>query len=72
MAHWLGPLQKTGVQMGEGMVMEQFCHVVGAETQAWICYHNLVTLEEAVKLAEDYEESLTSSRAEVPVEVLIL
>ncbi|XP_033852947.3 uncharacterized protein LOC117398065 [Acipenser ruthenus] len=52
---------KTNVQMGETIVVEQFCHVVGADTQAWIRRHNPDTLEGAVKLAEDYEDSLESS-----------
>ncbi|MGH0128239.1 UNVERIFIED_CONTAM: hypothetical protein FKN15_033795 [Acipenser sinensis] len=46
--------------MGEAIVSEQFCHVVSAETQAWIRRHNLdnLDLEAAVKLAEDFEDSL--------------
>ncbi|MGH0149802.1 UNVERIFIED_CONTAM: hypothetical protein FKN15_016115 [Acipenser sinensis] len=62
MVHWLTPGKKTPQQMGEAIVVEQFCHVVGAETQAWIRRHNPDTLEEAVKLAEDFEDSLTSAR----------
>ncbi|XP_058888002.1 uncharacterized protein LOC131738165 isoform X1 [Acipenser ruthenus] len=62
MVHWLTPGKKTAQQMGEAIVVEQFCHVVGAETQAWIRRHNPDTLEEAVKLAEDFEDSLTSAR----------
>ncbi|XP_058865597.1 uncharacterized protein LOC131707274 isoform X2 [Acipenser ruthenus] len=62
MVHWLTPGKKTVQQMGEAIVVEQFCHVVGAETQAWIRRHNPDTLEEAVKLAEDFEDSLTSAR----------
>ncbi|MGH0191045.1 UNVERIFIED_CONTAM: hypothetical protein FKN15_054891 [Acipenser sinensis] len=48
--------------MGEAIVVEQFCHVVGADTQAWIWRHNPDTLEATVKLAEDYEDSLVSAR----------
>ncbi|MGH0129806.1 UNVERIFIED_CONTAM: hypothetical protein FKN15_052157 [Acipenser sinensis] len=48
--------------MGEAIVIEQFCHVVGAETQGWIRRHNPDTLEQAVKLAEDFEDSLTSAQ----------
>ncbi|MGH0153111.1 UNVERIFIED_CONTAM: hypothetical protein FKN15_026389 [Acipenser sinensis] len=62
MVHWLTPEKKTNVQMGEAIVVEQFCHVVGADTQAWIRRHNPDTLEGAVKLAEDYEDSLVSAR----------
>ncbi|XP_058884688.1 uncharacterized protein LOC131737749 [Acipenser ruthenus] len=62
MAQWLNPSQKTGIQMGEAIVMEQFCHVVGAETQAWVRRHNPTTLEQAVALAENYEDSLVSAR----------
>ncbi|XP_058841537.1 uncharacterized protein LOC131697382 [Acipenser ruthenus] len=62
MAQWLNPSQKTGIQMGEAIVMEQFCHVVGAETQAWIRRHNPTTLEQAVALAENFEDSLVSAR----------
>ncbi|MGH0166974.1 UNVERIFIED_CONTAM: hypothetical protein FKN15_051986 [Acipenser sinensis] len=60
MVHWLNPAEKTGQQMGEAIVLEQFCHVVGAETQGWIRRHNPTTLEAAVRLAEDYEDSLVS------------
>ncbi|XP_058862677.1 uncharacterized protein LOC131704957 [Acipenser ruthenus] len=62
MAQWLNPSQKTGIQMGEAIVMEQFCHVVGAETQAWVRRHNPTTLEQAVALAENFEDSLVSAR----------
>ncbi|CAM4731012.1 unnamed protein product [Leuciscus chuanchicus] len=48
--------------MGEAIVIEQFCHVVGAETQGWIRCDNPDTLEQAVKLAEDFEDSLTSAQ----------
>ncbi|RXM30133.1 Zinc finger protein with KRAB and SCAN domains 3 [Acipenser ruthenus] len=51
MVHWLEPTQKTSLQMGEAIVVEQFCHVVGAETQAWIWRQNSDNLEDAVKLA---------------------
>ncbi|XP_058848156.1 uncharacterized protein LOC117402822 [Acipenser ruthenus] len=54
--------RKTNVQMGEAIVVEQFCHVVGADTQAWIRRHNPDTLEGAVKLSEDYEDPLVSAR----------
>ncbi|XP_058869672.1 uncharacterized protein LOC131720990 [Acipenser ruthenus] len=62
MAQWLNPSQKTGVQMGEAIVMEQFCHVVGGETQAWIRRHNPTTLDQAVALAENFEDSLMSAQ----------
>ncbi|XP_041114346.1 E3 ubiquitin-protein ligase TRIM58-like [Polyodon spathula] len=61
MVHWLTPEKKTTQQMGEAIVVEQFCHVVSAKTQAWIRHHNPDTLEEAVRLAEDYEDSLMSA-----------
>ncbi|MGH0180360.1 UNVERIFIED_CONTAM: hypothetical protein FKN15_004003 [Acipenser sinensis] len=61
MVHWLCPREKTGVQMGEAIALEQFCHVVGAKTQAWIWRHNLATLEATIRLAEDFEDSLISS-----------
>ncbi|MGH0146379.1 UNVERIFIED_CONTAM: hypothetical protein FKN15_012866 [Acipenser sinensis] len=47
--------------MGEAIAVEQFCHVVGAETQVWIRRHNPATLEAAIKLAEDFEDSLVSA-----------
>ncbi len=62
MIHWLTPALKTTAQMGEAIVIEQFCHVVGAGTQAWIRRHNPDTLEQAVKLAEDFEGSLVSAQ----------
>ncbi|MGH0131029.1 UNVERIFIED_CONTAM: hypothetical protein FKN15_022224 [Acipenser sinensis] len=62
MVHWLTPTRKTNLQMGEAIVVEQFCHVVCADTQAWIRRHNPDTLEEAVKLTEDYEDSLISAQ----------
>ena len=62
MIHWLTPALKTTAQMGEAIVIEQFCHVVGAETQGWIRRHNPDTLEQAVKLAEDFEDSLVSAQ----------
>ncbi|MGH0149231.1 UNVERIFIED_CONTAM: hypothetical protein FKN15_021052 [Acipenser sinensis] len=60
--YWLNPAQKTNLQMGEAIVVEQFCHVVGAETQAWIRCLNSDNLEYAVKLAEDLEDSLVSAQ----------
>ncbi|MGH0169336.1 UNVERIFIED_CONTAM: hypothetical protein FKN15_067088 [Acipenser sinensis] len=62
MVHWLTPEKKTNPEMGEAVVVEQFCHVVGADTQVWIRRHNPDTLEAAIKLAEDYEDSLVSAR----------
>ncbi|MGH0185230.1 UNVERIFIED_CONTAM: hypothetical protein FKN15_017326 [Acipenser sinensis] len=62
MIHWLTPALKTTAQMGEAIVIEQFCHVAGAGTQAWIRRHNPDTLEQAVKLAEDFEDSLVSAQ----------
>ncbi|MGH0143329.1 UNVERIFIED_CONTAM: hypothetical protein FKN15_007391 [Acipenser sinensis] len=62
MIHWLTPEKKTNLQMGEAVVVEQFCHVVGADTQAWIGRHNPHTLEDVVKMSEDYEHSLVSAR----------
>ncbi|MGH0129967.1 UNVERIFIED_CONTAM: hypothetical protein FKN15_055830 [Acipenser sinensis] len=59
--HWLSLAQKMGLQMGEAIVTEQFYHVVGAETQSWIRRHNPHTLEAAVKLAEDFKDSLISA-----------
>ncbi|MGH0169641.1 UNVERIFIED_CONTAM: hypothetical protein FKN15_057226 [Acipenser sinensis] len=56
------PARKSGIQMGEAIVTEQFCYVVGAETQAWRRRHNPDTLEAAVKLAEDFEDSLISAK----------
>ncbi|MGH0152463.1 UNVERIFIED_CONTAM: hypothetical protein FKN15_059110 [Acipenser sinensis] len=38
------------------------CHVVGAEIQEWIRHHNPENLEDAVKLAEDLEDSLVSAK----------
>ncbi|MGH0155480.1 UNVERIFIED_CONTAM: hypothetical protein FKN15_067215 [Acipenser sinensis] len=64
MVHWLNPTKKTSLQMGEAIVVEQFCHVVGTDTQAWIWCHNPDTLEDAVKLAEDFEDSLVSARTD--------
>ncbi|MGH0155146.1 UNVERIFIED_CONTAM: hypothetical protein FKN15_028440 [Acipenser sinensis] len=49
--HWLTPEKKTNLEMGKAMVVEQFCHVVSANTQAWIRCHNHDALEAAVKLA---------------------
>ncbi|XP_041132356.1 zinc finger protein 449-like [Polyodon spathula] len=63
MAQWLNTTQKTGVQMGEAIVMEQFYHVVGAETQAWIHQRNPATLDQAVALAENFEDALMSSQS---------
>ncbi|XP_041115780.1 zinc finger protein 449-like [Polyodon spathula] len=60
MVHWLNPAQKTGAQMGEAMVLEQFCHVVGTDTQDWVRLHNPDTLEAAIKLAEDFEDARAS------------
>ncbi|MGH0152667.1 UNVERIFIED_CONTAM: hypothetical protein FKN15_062921 [Acipenser sinensis] len=48
--------------MGEAIVVEQFCHVVSAKIQAWIRRHNPDALEEAVKLAEDFKDSLVSTK----------
>ncbi|XP_041082890.1 zinc finger protein 444-like [Polyodon spathula] len=62
MAQWLNLSQKTGVQMGEAIVMEQFCHVVGAETQAWIRRHNPTTLDQAMALAETFEDARMSAQ----------
>ncbi|XP_058851963.1 uncharacterized protein LOC131699403 isoform X2 [Acipenser ruthenus] len=62
MVHWLTPAKKTNLQMGEAVVVEQFYHVVGTETQAWIRRHNPDTLEKVVKLAEDFEDSLVSTQ----------
>ncbi|MGH0162486.1 UNVERIFIED_CONTAM: hypothetical protein FKN15_063132 [Acipenser sinensis] len=56
------PEKKTNLQMGEAVVVEQFCNVIGADTQAWIRIHNPDTLEDALKLAEDFEDSLVSVR----------
>ncbi|MGH0177391.1 UNVERIFIED_CONTAM: hypothetical protein FKN15_011469 [Acipenser sinensis] len=59
------------LQVGEAIVVEQFCHVVGAKTQAWIRCHNPNTQEEAVKLAEDFEDSLVPAKTSlltVPVQ----
>ncbi|MGH0166019.1 UNVERIFIED_CONTAM: hypothetical protein FKN15_050659 [Acipenser sinensis] len=60
MVHWL--TSAKNLQMGEAVIVEQFCHVVGAETQASLWCHNPDTLEEAVKLAKDFEDSLVSAR----------
>ncbi|MGH0148728.1 UNVERIFIED_CONTAM: hypothetical protein FKN15_038870 [Acipenser sinensis] len=60
--HWLSPTQKTGPQMGEAIVTEQFCHVAGAETQAWIRHHKPDTLEAAMNLVEDFQDSLISAK----------
>ncbi|MGH0147717.1 UNVERIFIED_CONTAM: hypothetical protein FKN15_017524 [Acipenser sinensis] len=49
--------------MGEAIVLEHFCHVVSTETQDWIRRHNPDTLEAAVKLAEDFEDSRPRSSA---------
>ncbi|MGH0166097.1 UNVERIFIED_CONTAM: hypothetical protein FKN15_064892 [Acipenser sinensis] len=65
MVQWLNPTKKTCLQMGEAMVVEQFCHVVGPGTQVWIRRHNPDMLEAAVKLAEDFEDSLVSSRTDL-------
>ncbi|MGH0162912.1 UNVERIFIED_CONTAM: hypothetical protein FKN15_043837 [Acipenser sinensis] len=61
MVHWLSPTLKTGMQMGEAITVEQFCDVVGTETQVWIRCHNPTTLEAAINLAEDFEDSLVSA-----------
>ncbi|MGH0145146.1 UNVERIFIED_CONTAM: hypothetical protein FKN15_025624 [Acipenser sinensis] len=63
MVHWLTPALKTSAQMVEAIVIEQFCRVVGAETQAWIQSHNPNTLNQAVKLAEDFQDSLVSAQS---------
>ncbi|MGH0164902.1 UNVERIFIED_CONTAM: hypothetical protein FKN15_069974 [Acipenser sinensis] len=47
------PCQENQSANGEAVVVEQFCHVVDAETQAWIRCHNHDSLDKAVKLAED-------------------
>ncbi|MGH0183587.1 UNVERIFIED_CONTAM: hypothetical protein FKN15_012435 [Acipenser sinensis] len=54
------PTKKTNLQMREVIVVEQFCHAVSTKTQAWIRRHNPDILEEAVKLVEDFEDSLIS------------
>ncbi|MGH0160607.1 UNVERIFIED_CONTAM: hypothetical protein FKN15_039489 [Acipenser sinensis] len=62
MVLWLNPAQKTSLQIGEVFVVEQFCHVVGAETQAWIRCHNPDIMEKALKLTEDFEDSQVSTQ----------
>ncbi|MGH0175187.1 UNVERIFIED_CONTAM: hypothetical protein FKN15_069962 [Acipenser sinensis] len=62
MVHWLEYTQKTSLQMGKALVVEKFCHVVGAETEARIRRHNPDTMKDAVKLAEDLEDSLVSTK----------
>ncbi|XP_075791103.1 uncharacterized protein LOC142830401 [Pelodiscus sinensis] len=49
---WLEPEQKTGLQVTEMIVMEQFIHILPREGQRWVRRNRPTTLQEAVNLME--------------------
>lgn len=51
---WLEPEQRSGPQVAEQVVLEQFLHILPGEGQRWVKRHHPTSLADAVTLMEDY------------------
>nr|XP_025037655.1 uncharacterized protein LOC112544857 [Pelodiscus sinensis] len=51
---WLEPEAKTGVQVADLVILEQYVRILPAEGQQWVRRHLPETLDEAVTLMEHY------------------
>lgn len=65
---WLEPEPKTGMQVAEIVILEQFIQVLPGEGQRWVRRHRPSTLAEAVTLMEDFMAAEgTEERGKTPV-----
>uniref|UniRef100_K7EYA7 Gypsy retrotransposon integrase-like protein 1 n=1 Tax=Pelodiscus sinensis TaxID=13735 RepID=K7EYA7_PELSI len=65
---WLEPEPKTGMQVAEIVILEQFIQVLPGEGQRWVRRHRPSTLAEAVTLMEDFVAAEgTEERGKNPV-----
>ncbi|XP_075780426.1 uncharacterized protein LOC142827898 [Pelodiscus sinensis] len=65
---WLEPEPKTGMQVAELVILEQFIQVLPGEGQRWVRRHRPSTLAEAVTLMEDFVAAEgTEERGKNPV-----
>nr|XP_025040586.1 uncharacterized protein LOC112545836 [Pelodiscus sinensis] len=65
---WLEPEQKTGVQVTERIVLEQFLHILPRDGQRWVRRNQPSTLHEVVALMEAHllaEQEESGGRREV-------
>ncbi|XP_075771804.1 uncharacterized protein LOC142823921 [Pelodiscus sinensis] len=60
---WLEPENKSGVQVAETIILEQYVKILPSEGQRWVRRHLPETLEEAVTLMEHF---LAAEGAEAP------
>nr|XP_025036877.1 uncharacterized protein LOC112544605 [Pelodiscus sinensis] len=59
---WLDPEQRTGPQVAELVVLEQFINILPSGGARWVRRHHPSTLSEAIELMNDYE----AAEGEVP------
>uniref|UniRef100_K7EYB8 SCAN box domain-containing protein n=1 Tax=Pelodiscus sinensis TaxID=13735 RepID=K7EYB8_PELSI len=52
---WLDPEQRTGPQVAELVVLEQFINILPSGGARWVRRHHPSTLSEAIELMNDYE-----------------